>query len=177
MFMDFFICDTLGVLRFVYLIKVILNVIRFLVPIAIIVVLIRDLYKNIINPKDKDGLKSMTNRIIAAIVVFLIPNIVSLIFDFISVVFENDDYADYSVSSCYVNANMDCISNIKNYLNCNEISNEEEKAICQDFRRCNSYRLTDGNCYVSTLLDDINCSDNQDYEYSKYYESTYKYEK
>jgi len=157
--LSFFVCDTTGFLRIMYLIKVLLNIVRFVVPLILIGMTIFDLVKNVINPKNKDGMKKITNRLIAAVVVFLVPTIVSLSVSLIDYITDNNT-TDYKLTSCYTNANMECINNIEAYLDCDDLGNNtsQDKRKCQAFRRCNSYELTNS-CSIKTVLDDKNCFD------------------
>ena len=171
--MEFFLCDTVGFLRAIYIIKVILNFLRFVVPIIIIIMITKDLFKNVINPKEKDGMKKIINRLVAGVVVFLVPTLVSLVVYVIDLMFDNGDDTNYRISSCYINANKNCIDTIEEYLNCSDVTSEENKK-CQEFRRCNNYRITSigESCSVETLLDDKNCLNlNENNEYIRYFKN------
>lgn len=156
----FYICNTTGFLRIMYLIKVLLNLIRFAVPIILILMVALDLFKNVINPKEKEGMKKIVNRIIAAVIVFFVPTVVSLVLYLMDYVLDNKS-EDYKVSSCYTNANTTCINKVDNYLDCGDIypknlrsslSNEEKEKLknCKEYRRCNDYTLT-SSCGVVTV--------------------------
>ena len=172
----FYLCDTVGFLRVMYFIRLALNIIRYVVPIIVIVMIVMDLLKNVINPNEKEGIKKITNRLVAAVVVFLIPTIVNIIVYFIDLIFENGSTTNYKVSNCYTNATMSCINKIDDYLNCvdtglkNTIGESEELKQCKAYRQCNSYTLN-SSCNVSTELDDYRCSNynnNEKIDYSKY---------
>lgn len=152
----FFLCNTIGFLRVMYLVKVLLNIIRFVIPIILIAMVILDLVKNVIDPKTKDGIKKIYNRAIAAIIIFIIPTLINIVINFIGKVTENQTDTDYKVSACYINANMDCINNIQAYLDCENITNDRSQ--CLAFRKCNSYQLSNS-CQITTVLDDKNCYD------------------
>ena len=147
--LGFYICDTAGFLRIMYLVKVLLNLIRFAVPIILILMVLLDLFKNVINPKEKEGMKKIVNRILAAVIVFFVPTVVSLVLYLMDYVLDNSS-EDYKVSSCYTNANMNCIKNVDNYLKCNEINDTSAKKKCREYRSCNSYTLT-GSCGIKTV--------------------------
>lgn len=91
-----------GLISVIKIIKTVLNVIRFAVPIGLIVMTIIDVSKNVINPDDKDSLKKIGTRAIAAVVVFLIPTIVNLVMNIIDIGFSNSQ--GYNVSDCWRNA-------------------------------------------------------------------------
>lgn len=144
----FFICDTIGFLQVMNLAKIAINIIRFLVPILIIVFMIKDLVKNVINPNNKEGMKSITNRLIAAIIVFLVPTIIDLLINLINDATDNEYSTNYKLSSCYVNANKSCIQNIRNYINCEGVSTNEISN-CRAYRQCNNYTVS-SSCNVKT---------------------------
>lgn len=164
--LDFFICDTLGFLQVMNLIKILLNIIRFVIPIIIIVLLIKDLVRNIIDPNNKDGIKTIINRITAAIIVFLVPTLIDLLINFINVATDNEYDTNYKVSSCYTNANSDCIKNIQKYLDCEGVS-DSEISNCKTYRYCNNYSLG-SNCSVSTVEKDDCKGLNENSGYSKF---------
>lgn len=164
----FYICDTSGFLRIMYLIKMAINILRFVIPIIVIVMLGMDLLKNVINPNDKEGMKKIVNRVVAAIIIFLVPTFVNLVVHLIGYLeVASDSDTDYTISRCYTNANMECIQKIDDYLNCTDAS-DNEKADCQKYRKCNTYVLSDG-CNISTELDNYNCKNlNKDTTYNKF---------
>ena len=90
-------------LRILYLCGVFLKIICFIVPIILIVKLIMDIYKQIINPDDKDFKGKITNRIVACIIIFLVPTIISLLFSFIEKVVATNSYSDISVCREFAN--------------------------------------------------------------------------
>ena len=73
-------CSQEGVQGTFHLIKEILSVIRLVVPVALVVMTTLDITKKVINPEDKDGQKKIMYRAIGALVVFLTPTIVSIVF-------------------------------------------------------------------------------------------------
>lgn len=73
------------------MIKIGLNVIRFVVPIGLIIMTVIDVSKNVFNPDEKDTMKKIGTRLIAAIIVFLVPTIINLLFKVIEVGV-GDDY-------------------------------------------------------------------------------------
>lgn len=153
---SYFLCNTVGFLRVMYLIKVLLNIIRFLVPIILIIMIVLDLLKNVVDPKNKEGMKKIYNRLIAAIIVFIVPTLVSLVIKFIGKITDNGVDTNYKISSCYTNATSDCIKNIEAYLNCDGVETNKDK--CKAFRSCNSYQLSNS-CQITTSLDNQNCLD------------------
>ena len=83
-------------LRILYISGKILNILRFVIPIVLIIRIGIDIYKNIVNPENKEGLSKTKNRIIASIIVFLTPTIISLLYEFIEKNIVNNEYSDLS---------------------------------------------------------------------------------
>ena len=154
----FYICDTLGFLRLMYVVRLILNIIRFVIPFIIVLMTVKDLFQNVINPNDKEGLKKIYMRVAAGIVVFLVPTLISLVLTLIDNVFNNKEATDYKASNCYKNATTSCISKVEGYLNCSEIEDDDEKEACINYRKCNGYSLSDS-CILSTEKDELNCQE------------------
>ncbi len=102
------LCLNPDFLRVMYLIKTALNILRFVIPIGLIVKTVMDLYQNLINPSNKDGGSKIKNRVVAAIIVFLVPTLVNLIMNLIEMI---GGYNSYNgVSECWQFANMDYIN-------------------------------------------------------------------
>ena len=83
------------------LIKFVLNVIRFIIPIVLILLGTIDLFKAVTSQKDDEIKKkssALVKRVIAGVVVFLIPTIVSLLMGWIG----NDEW-----SNCWDDAKGD----------------------------------------------------------------------
>ena len=73
-------CDQEGVRGVFHLIKSLLDIVRYAVPILLIIMTTLDIIKKVINPEEKEGQKKIMNRIVAALVVFLIPLFIQLVF-------------------------------------------------------------------------------------------------
>ena len=78
-------CSQEGVKNTIYLIKNILQVLRIVVPIGLIVMTSIDIAKKVINPEEKDGQKKIMTRAVAAIIVFFIPTIISIVFRLVDI--------------------------------------------------------------------------------------------
>ena len=66
-----------GVLNMVY---TVINIIRIVVPIVLIVMTTIDITKKIIDPSEKEGQKRIMIRLVAAVIVFLLPTIINISF-------------------------------------------------------------------------------------------------
>ena len=78
-------CSETGVQNAFHLIKTVLEVLRIVVPIGLIVMTTLDIVKKVINPDEKDGQKKIMTRAIAAIIVFFIPTIITIVFRLIDI--------------------------------------------------------------------------------------------
>ena len=97
-------CSKCGVQKTFHLIKEILNILRIIVPIALIAMTSIDVAKKVINPDDKDGQKKIMYRAIAALIVFLIPTVIKLVFKIIDIgrgVNGSYDESESSLSACW----------------------------------------------------------------------------
>lgn len=155
----FFICDTTGFLRLMYIIRFGMGILRFVIPIILIIMIALDVFKNVINVDEKDGARKIIKRLVAAGIVFFVPTIVRLItslIGYIEVVGKED--INYSSTRCYSNATMECIKKVEEYLNCEEYQDEEQKKECQKYRKCNGYILSNS-CDIKTEVYENSCAD------------------
>ena len=155
--------------RVMYLAKLLLTVLQYAIPIVLIVMVIKDLYSNVIKPEDKELAPKLFKKLLAAIIIFLVPTIIDLVFVVVDYVMGNKE--DYKASSCYKNASMECIENIESYLDCEDFTDEDTNKKCQTFRRCNGYELVNG-CQVKTDIKEScsssNSTNTEDYSTSSY---------
>ena len=78
-------CNEEGVRQAIHLVKSILEVLRIVVPIGLILMTTLDITKKVINPDEKDGQKKIMNRALAALIVFLLPTFIGLVFKIIDI--------------------------------------------------------------------------------------------
>ena len=92
-----------GLIQVFKIIKICLNAIRIIVPILLIVMTVVDVSKNVINPDEKDSLKKIGNRVLAAVIVFLVPTIVNILLKVIDVGLGNRTGTSnkYNLSECW----------------------------------------------------------------------------
>lgn len=88
-------------LRIIYIIGRIVNIMKFVIPIVLIIRVAIDMYKHVLNPDDKEGLSKIKNKIIAAVVVFLTPTIIGLLYSFIEKTIVNYQYSDLTLCREY----------------------------------------------------------------------------
>ncbi len=65
-----------GVQNTINMVYKVLEVLRIIVPIGLIIMTTLDVTKKVINPEDKEGQKKIMIRLIAALIVFLVPTII-----------------------------------------------------------------------------------------------------
>ena len=94
------ICDTSSAVRIIYIVKVILTIVTIATPIALILSCMMDGVRAIISKDGNIGsmLSNWSKRIIAALIIFFIPNFVFLI--------GRISTGDTSVKSCYNSASL-----------------------------------------------------------------------
>lgn len=94
-------------LRIIYYCKLLLNILRFVVPIILIVNIIIYFYKGIISIDDKDIISKLKNKIIACIIIFLVPTIINIFMNLISKALETEIYN--GITECHEFASLDYI--------------------------------------------------------------------
>ena len=95
-------CENVLFLRILNYFNIAMNLMRFVVPILLIIKLTLDIYKGIININDNSAKEIVSKRIIACIIIFLVPTIVNVFLGLIETV--TGTAFDYSA----------CQANIKN---------------------------------------------------------------
>lgn len=78
-------------------VKTLLVIIRWLIPIVLIILGSIDMFKAMASgdeKKTKEAQKTFTRRLIYAVVAFLIPFIINLVFNFIGTTFDNQELQD-----------------------------------------------------------------------------------
>ena len=91
------LCASKGVLKVIYFIKVIVNILKVAVPFILIFYISLDVYKMVSDPSNgKKVFPAIKGRLIAAVLVFLIPTLIQVLLSSMG-----DDNA---YSSCYNNA-------------------------------------------------------------------------
>lgn len=99
------ICESSGVLRVFYILKICLSIVTTILPIIVIAMFMVDAFKAVTDGKS-DSLKEIftknVKRLISALIVFLIPSMLNFIFT--SLVSIDVDFA-----SCWTNASLDGI--------------------------------------------------------------------
>lgn len=93
-------CNDYGIAIFLNIIKNAIEVIQIIVPVILIGASMIELFKMVTspNPEDKTGVKSITNKFVAAAIVFFLPIIVNLT---ISIVGEGANTGNLDVIKCY----------------------------------------------------------------------------
>ena len=89
-------CNDRALSGILYTVKNVIFIIQLAVPIMLIIWACVELFKLMMNPDDKKGVKSIINKFIAAVVVFMIPVFVNAV---MGVIGESTNF-----SSCWKNA-------------------------------------------------------------------------
>ena len=129
-------------LRILYLSKVFINILRFIVPLGLIFKTILDVYKQILNPNDKESLTKIRNRAIAAVIVFIVPTLVNLIISFITKVSDTD--INGGLAQCLEFANVEYIEKLEKNLDEEELNgylDESAEYLTEYQRRVEAIRI------------------------------------
>ena len=120
------VCENPDILRVIYFIKLIIDIVKIVIPIALIILIMIDCAKGVINSDEKIGkiVKLNANRIINAILVFAVPTVIDIFLDIVNV---ETDY-----KSCWSNAEIAIIENYQ------IIVDEEEKKIEEQKQKTNT---------------------------------------
>ncbi len=117
------VCELSEVLKVIYFVKQLLNVVCFIVPIGLIVMVMLDFFKNVI-AKDEGDMKKNLNLVIKrtfmAVMLFLVPTIIT---------FVNSLLGTFGVSyaSCINNANLEKIAVFEAEEEALELQKEQEE--------------------------------------------------
>ena len=115
------ICETSFFLQMFLFLKILRRLLFLILPIVLIIVIIIKIYKNIVNNGNelKQELKNVKNKLIAIVIIFLVPTIVNIVMSLMSV-----DVRD-SYKTCLENATVEKINYYSNI--------EEEVSEIKDF--------------------------------------------
>ena len=139
-------------LRILYIVGKILNILRFAVPIILIIRIGIDVYKSIIDPENKEGLSKTKNRILASIIVFLTPTIITLLYEFIEKNIVNNEYSDLTV--CREFANMEYINALENEIE--EINKTKSELASNQYKSDYERDISAVRLYVNNKTNDSN---------------------
>ncbi|MGN1312266.1 MAG: hypothetical protein ACI4U4_04590 [Bacilli bacterium] len=104
-------CENPDILRIIYFIKILIDIVKIIVPIALIVIGSVDLSKSVMSNDEKEQKKSLNlfiKRLIYAVVIFLVPWIIEV---FISLLGDLTD--DVNWTDCIINANKEKIEELE----------------------------------------------------------------
>ena len=113
-------CNNSALSLFLPIVKRILFIIQLIVPILLIIMAIVQFTKMMTNPDEKKNMKGLINKVIAAIIVFMVPVFMNAV---MGIVGESTEF-----SKCWINA-KDISSNNSNYI---ENGNNKTKIITND---------------------------------------------
>ena len=93
--------DGSGIIKALSFIKAILNIIRWIVPIGLIGFTTYEMVKKVIDPDNKDSMKHVINRVIAAVVVFFVPLIVKFSLKIVDIGMGNNTASGQGLGPCW----------------------------------------------------------------------------
>lgn len=108
---EFNLCMQPGFLRIIYLVRISLNILRFVVPIGLIIKTSIDLYMKVLNHDEKVVVKNIKSRVIAAVIVFLVPTFINLFMKLVEYAVGFNSYN--GVTECWQFADMDYIKELE----------------------------------------------------------------
>ena len=119
--MQILFCDTLLSVRLIYYLKIAMNVLRFGVPFILIIKITIDVYKGIIHTNDdrQEIYRRAAKRVIAAILIFLVPTFIGILFSFMGVFSNANENYQKNFLTCYNDADLELIDLLER--------NEEER--------------------------------------------------
>ena len=97
-------CKDYSLVAILAITKNILNIIQFVVPIILIIAGTIQFVQLTVNPELKDGFRKVLNKLIAAIIIFLLPLLVDVILSTTS--------SNFSVASCWKQSNVISSENV-----------------------------------------------------------------
>ncbi len=114
-------CSDYGLVNIFVIVKKFFLILQILVPIIAILFLAINVIKSVINPDDKKNFSRYKNWLIALVVVFMLPTIVNTVMGILG--------EDYSISSCWNNAEALYNSGESNYV---DNDGENKKPVVTD---------------------------------------------
>ena len=93
------LCEDSNALSAILLVKEIITIIKIVAPIILIIMCAVDLGKQAMNPDKNKSYLKVIKRMIAAVSVFFIPTVVTLLLDMVGT-------QDYTATACWTNANV-----------------------------------------------------------------------
>ena len=109
-------CDNAGIVRILYFTKTAIMIMQFVIPIGLIITIAIDLYKNLIMGITDDKysvVKKVSNKIFAAILIFLIPTIINLIFKILASTNVVSNYYSDNFVTCYNEASIELANQLQ----------------------------------------------------------------
>ena len=138
------ICENSNILKIILFIKTLIDIVKFIVPIGLIIMVSLDIGKGVVSgsAKPEEILKASGNKLLAAVIIFLLPTIVNFTLVFVD---ENTSY-----ESCWANANNDTIKEYQDILDEKKRLEEEEKK-----KNDINNQYDPNNSYISSLVNNF----------------------
>lgn len=133
-------CEEPNVLRIVLFVRQLINFIFIFVPILLIIILVVDLFKNVISSDEGAQRKNMSlffKRILMCILMFLVPTFVNFIDNFLN---ETISFYDVTYQSCYRNSDrIEFYESMKAL----KLEEEERKALADKMSKSFVFRISE----------------------------------
>lgn len=146
------LCEDYRVLSVIYLIKTIIKIISIFVPIILIVSLVIKYTTDVLKGDGKNQVfgKDVINKIMAGVIIFLVPTIINMLISIIGFNSENN---------CYLNANRDYINSLKEKYDIDKKNNYD--VIIKDNDKAKSDLIESGNNKTNNTSNNVsNGNDN-----------------
>ena len=91
-------CSDATLVSLIDIVRKIMEIFQVIVPIVLLVMLMVQLSKLVMNPDEKGGLRKITNRIIAAMIIFLLPVFVNVVMSWLP------ETENFQVAACWKTA-------------------------------------------------------------------------
>lgn len=148
-------CSDPGLSKILSIIRSLFVIIQVVVPIILIVMGTIQLIKMISNPDDKKSVKSLYNKFIAAAIVFLLPSIVNLSLNTISL---GVDLDNYEVLACWNSASRSLPSGSGKYISKDNDKKQPSTSVvikADDYKGSTSGNTIGGNTITGNNSKDV----------------------
>lgn len=151
-------CENPDVLRIIYFIKILIDIVKIVVPIGLIIMSTIDFSKSVTTNDENIQKKVITlfgKRIIVAVLIFIVPWIAEVV-----MVALGDLTKDVNFTDCLQNANKEKIEALEN--NLNNLNNNQGDQNTQGDRNTYDYIVYIGDSRTAGMCNSVNLSSKED---------------
>lgn len=91
-------CKDSGLVALIDIVRRVMEIVQIIVPIILLMMLSIQLFKLVMNPDEKNGLRKITNRIIAAVIVFMLPVAINVVMSWLP------ETENFQIGACWKDA-------------------------------------------------------------------------